>query len=265
MHACCSHSCAKRPAARNALLMLSVSTTQRVTAEGGRACSLAGLVEVRVVLHVAQAPRRAVRDLPRWADHQREALDVPDGLLLHIGHLRGLALGSGLPLAARAIAGVVAAVAIARTIPILACLVLPILHKPNRADSDSHGSGSGGTGDLLLHVYHTGRLKPGSTLPSAITVLAHRMLPILHKPGHRVSGHTRQQPGTQLSLVLKLLLQSCCTRLYVHSCPPCPQHSIHRGHNISSASVKVGLDCMQSEHWGHLRCRCSETPVLLIR
>ena len=111
--------------------MLSVSTTQRVTAEGGRACSLAGLVEVRIVLHVAQAPRRAVRDLARRADHQREALDVPDGLLLHVGHLRGLALGSGLPLAARAVAGVVAAaVTVARTTPILACLVLPILRTP---------------------------------------------------------------------------------------------------------------------------------------
>ena len=74
-----------------------------------------------------------MRDLSRRANHQREALDVPDGLLLHIGHLRGLALSSGLPLAARAVAGVVAAaVTVARTTPILACLVLPILRTPIR-------------------------------------------------------------------------------------------------------------------------------------
>ena len=112
--------------------MLSIFTTRRVTAEGRRACSLAGLVEVRIVLHVAQAPRCAVRDLSRRSNHQGEALNVPDDLLLHIGHLRGLALGSGLPLAARAVAGVVAAVAIAGTIPIFACLVLPILCTPIR-------------------------------------------------------------------------------------------------------------------------------------
>ena len=112
--------------------MLSISATQRLNAEGGRACSLAGLVEVRIVLHVAQAPRRAVRDLSRRANHQGEALDIPDGLLLHVSHLCGLALGSGLPLAARAIAGVVAAVAVAGAIPVFARLVLPILRIPNR-------------------------------------------------------------------------------------------------------------------------------------
>ena len=96
--------------------------------------SLAGLVEVRIVLHVAQAPRRTVCDLSRRADHQREALDIPNDWLLHVSHLRGLALGSGLPLAARARAGVVAAaIAVASAIPVFCpCLILPILHTPIR-------------------------------------------------------------------------------------------------------------------------------------